>query len=478
MSIRYVSTRDVTKEKTYTASQAILQGIAKDGGLFVPDKMPSVAFDWDVWSKKTYQEVAADILQLFLTDYTKEEIEYCVNAAYDQKFDTSDIAPVKKVGEHYVLELFHGNTIAFKDMALSILPYLLITASKKQQSDKDIVILTATSGDTGKAAMAGFADVPHTKIIVFYPKDGVSQIQERQMITQKGENTTVIAIRGNFDDAQTKVKELFMDDALNQELATFGYQFSSANSINIGRLVPQVAYYVYAYAALIKQKVLVAGEQMNVSVPTGNFGNILAAYFAKQIGVPIKTLVCASNKNNVLVDFFNNGIYDRKRPFFVTTSPSMDILVSSNLERLVYQITSNNAKETKALMQELQEKGEYTIDESMKARLEDFVAGFATEEETATVIQQEFVKNGYVFDPHTAVAVHVYQQYQQQTQDNTPVVIASTASPYKFPRSVMAALQSEIGEDDFELVEELHKTSHVPIPDAVTSVLHAPVRHT
>ncbi|MDO4431927.1 MAG: threonine synthase [Aerococcaceae bacterium] len=473
----YKSTRNF--ENRVTASQAILKGIAEDGGLYVPETMPHLTFDWQLLANQSYQEVALPILQAFLPDFTTEELQECIQGAYDEKFDDAAIAPVVSFDKQLsVLELFHGNTIAFKDMALSILPYLMTTAAKKHGLQEEIVILTATSGDTGKAAMAGFADVSQTRIIVFYPKDGVSQIQERQMVTQTGENTTVIGIDGNFDDAQTMVKNLFADESLKATLKARGFQFSSANSINIGRLVPQVVYYVYAYAQLVKQGRIIAGNKVNFAVPTGNFGNILAGYYAKQLGVPIGRLICASNANNVLVDFFNQGIYDKNRPFFVTTSPSMDILVSSNLERLVYELVGGDTQHTAQLMQLLSQTGSYQVDASLLSPLQQFYANDASEAETAQAIQAVLATYHYVMDPHTAVAFSVYQKYQQQTQDDTPTVILSTASPYKFPRSVVSALET-VSDDvsDIELIERLQIISNIPIPEAVTSVIHAPVRH-
>lgn len=471
----YTSTRD--KQQQLTASQAILQGIAQDGGLFVPNELPKMTFDWQQLSQQSYQQIAELILAKFLTDYTAEEIAYCVKSAYDDKFDTEEIAPIKQVGSQYILELFHGNTIAFKDMALSILPYLMTVAAKKNNLTEKIVILTATSGDTGKAAMAGFADVDNTQIIVFYPKDGVSQIQERQMITQKGNNTHVVAIKGNFDDAQTMVKNLFADQELATLLKSRGYQFSSANSINIGRLVPQIVYYVYTYAQLIKQQAIQIGDKINITVPTGNFGNILAAHYAKQIGVPINKLICASNDNNVLVDFFNKGIYDKQRPFVVTSSPSMDILVSSNLERLVYQLAQEDTQITAHLMQQLADEGHYHISQEMHAALQDYYADFATEAQTAQEIADQLTTHHYLMDPHTAVAANVAKKYQQQTQDVTPMVIVSTASPYKFPRSVVEAVETVNDEHDFELIETIQRLSQVPVPAAVTSIINAEILH-
>ena len=355
MAINYSSTRG--GENNVTASMAILKGLAADGGLFMPDHIPALDCSLEELSHKTYQEVAYAVMKQFLTDFTEEELKTCIERAYDSKFDTEEIAPLVKADGAYYLELFHGSTIAFKDMALSILPHLMTVSAKKNHAENTIVILTATSGDTGKAAMAGFADVEGTRIIVFYPKDGVSRVQELQMLTQKGANTSVVGISGNFDDAQSGVKKIFGDKEFAKELAGRGYQLSSANSINIGRLVPQVVYYVYAYAKLLENGEIENGEKINVTVPTGNFGNILAAYFAKQMGVPIDKLICASNDNKVLYDFFKTGVYDKHRPFILTSSPSMDILISSNLERLIYLSTGCDAEETKKRMEELSKDG-------------------------------------------------------------------------------------------------------------------------
>lgn len=475
MTLVYQSTRD--ENNKVTASQAILQGLATDGGLFTPLTIPQVNLDFDLLKNASYQEVAKLVLSAFLDDFTEEELDYCINNAYDTKFDTTAIAPLVKLGNQYNLELFHGSTIAFKDMALSILPYLLTTSAKKQGVDNKIVILTATSGDTGKAAMAGFADVPGTEIIVFYPKDGVSKIQELQMTTQTGDNTHVIAIDGNFDDAQTDVKRMFNDEDLRARLLEKKTQFSSANSMNIGRLVPQVVYYVYAYAQMVKAGHIKNGDKVNFTVPTGNFGNILAAYYAKQIGVPVNKLICASNENNVLTDFFATGTYDKKRDFKVTTSPSMDILVSSNLERLIFHLLGNSAASTKELMENLSTKGQYTLVDANQDILALFAAGFASEEETAAEIKRVYDECQYIDDPHTAVASAVYQVYAEKSGDQTPTVIASTASPYKFPRVTVAAVTGQDSDDDFKAVEELHKLSGVAIPVAVDGLETAEVRH-
>ena len=474
MSIMYKSTRSNSDKVT---SQAILKGLADDGGLFVPDSIPALEVPLEKLADMTYQETAYEVMKLFLSDFTEEELKHCINGAYDDKFDTKEIAPLVKKDGAYYLELFHGKTIAFKDMALSILPYLMTTAAKKNGVKNEIVILTATSGDTGKAALAGFADVPGTSIIVFYPKNGVSPIQEKQMLTQKGENTNVVGIIGNFDDAQTGVKEMFHSKDLAERMNAKGYQFSSANSINIGRLVPQIDYYVYAYGQLLKQGEISCGEKMNVVVPTGNFGNILAAFYAKNMGLPIETLYCASNENKVLFDFFQSGTYDRKREFILTSSPSMDILISSNLERLIYRITGEDAAQTKVFMDALSSNGEYTITKEMMEKLSCFVGGYASEAETAANIKKVFDKAGYIMDTHTSVASCVY--YDKAKDAGLKTVIASTASPYKFTRSVMDAIDKEKYDSmtDFELVDELNALSGVKIPEAIEEIRTAPIRH-
>ena len=476
MQVLYKSTRG--KEQAVTASMAILKGLSEDGGLFVPERIPQLDVPMDKLAQMTYQETAYEVMSRFLTDFTEEELKNCISKAYDSKFDTEKIAPLHEACGAYFLELFHGATIAFKDMALSILPHLMTTAAKKNHVKNEIVILAATSGDTGKAAMAGFADVPGTKIIVFYPKHGVSPIQEKQMVTQKGANTYVVGITGNFDDAQTAVKKMFNDHEMAAELDQAGFQFSSANSINIGRLVPQIVYYVYAYATLVRDGKIKDGQEINVVVPTGNFGNILAAYYAKQMGLPIHKLICASNENRVLYDFFRTGTYDRKRDFILTTSPSMDILISSNLERLIYRLTGENAEKCAELMKSLSEGGEYTITEEMKAQLGDFYGNFCSEEETANTISEIYKDSNYVIDTHTAVAAGVYKKYVSETDDHLPTVIASTASPYKFTRSVMDALGEDHKDlDDFGLVDALSALSKVPVPRAVEEIRTAPVLH-
>ena len=477
MELMYSSTRN--SEKKITASQAILKGLADDGGLFVPESIPTLDVSLEELAKMSYQETAYAVMKKFFTDFTEEELKNCINKAYDSKFDTTEIAPLVSADGAYYLELFHGSTIAFKDMALSILPHLLITAARKNNVKNDIVILTATSGDTGKAALAGFADVEGTKIIVFYPKNGVSPIQEKQMVTQKGKNTFVVGINGNFDQAQTGVKQMFGDKALAAEMNAAGYQFSSANSINIGRLVPQVVYYVYAYAKMYANGAIAKDEKINVVVPTGNFGNILAAFYAKNMGLPIGKLICASNENKVLYDFFSTGTYDKNREFILTSSPSMDILISSNLERLIYNIAGNDAAKNAELMKQLQTTGKYDITADMKNKLDDFYGNYTSEQETAEVIKALYEKTGYIIDTHTAVAAGVYGKYKAQTGDNdTKTVIASTASPFKFTRSVMNAIDSKYDSmEDFELVDELSKLGNVKVPQAIEEIRTAPVLH-
>ncbi|WP_343210604.1 threonine synthase [Anaerolentibacter hominis] len=476
MNLLYHSTRN--NNTTVTASQAILKGLADDGGLFVPETIPALDVSLEKLAEMNYKEIAYEVMKLYLTDFTEEELKACIEKAYDSKFDTAEIAPLTEADGAYYLELYHGATIAFKDMALSILPHLLTVSARKNQVKNDIVILTATSGDTGKAALAGFADVEGTKIIVFYPKHGVSPVQEKQMVTQKGENTFVVGITGNFDDAQSGVKAMFGNKELAARMESAGYQFSSANSINIGRLVPQVVYYVYAYAQMVKRGEIKAGEAINVTVPTGNFGNILAAYFAKLMGLPIDKLICASNVNKVLFDFFETGVYDRNREFVLTSSPSMDILISSNLERLIYMIAGRDAEKNSELMKELGSTGVYRITSGMREALKDFVGGYSDEEETAAAIRRVFEGSHYVIDTHTAVASDVYHRYKESAGDTRKTVIASTASPYKFARSVMKAIDPEYDSmTDFQLIDKLCEMSGVKIPPAIEEIRTAPVLH-
>ena len=467
MKITYHSTRN--KDITATASEAILNGIAPDGGLYVPDEIPKLKVSFEALARMDYAHVAYEVMKLFFTDFTEEELMACIKGAYNtDKFDTEEITKLVEADGAYYLELFHGRTIAFKDMALSILPYLMTTSAKKCGAKEEIVILTATSGDTGKAALAGFADVPGTSIVVFYPKHGVSRVQEKQMVTQKGKNVNVIGIEGNFDDAQSAVKAIFTDKKLAEKMKAKGYRFSSANSINIGRLIPQVAYYVYAFSRLYP-------KQINFVVPTGNFGNILAAYYAYKMGVPVNKLICASNRNKVLTDFFETGVYDKNREFYLTSSPSMDILISSNLERLIYEIAGDK---TAAFMKDLKEKGKYKLTKEMKEKLGLFIGGYAEDAEMSQAIADLYKKEGYIIDTHTAVAAAVYNKYKAKTGDDTCTVIASTASPYKFSRAVLNSISPEYDKkDDFELFDELHKLSGVEIPEAIRDIISTPVLH-
>lgn len=476
MNLMYHSTRNSNLKAT--ASQAILQGLASDGGLYVPEAIPQLTIPIAELARMNYLELAYEVLRLYLTDYSEEEIKDCISRAYDDKFDSPDIAPLKKVGGLHYLELFHGATIAFKDMALSILPHLLTTASRKNNISDEIVILTATSGDTGKAALAGFADVEGTKIIVFYPKDGVSSVQEKQMVTQKGDNTYVIGIRGNFDDAQTGVKKIFGDRDLEKRMSEAGYRFSSANSINIGRLLPQIIYYIYSYVELYRRNEILAEEKINFVVPTGNFGNILAAYYAKQMGLPIEKLICASNDNKVLYDFFQTGVYDRNREFILTISPSMDILVSSNLERLIYHIAGEDSDKTMELMTALSMSGRYEITTDMRKKLDTFVGGYATVDETMAVIHKVYTETGYIMDTHTAVAVSVYAKYLERENDSAKTIIVSTASPYKFAESVLGAVGiKDVPEDDYEQAIILREISGTQIPGAMEEIHLAHIKH-
>ncbi len=474
--IYYKSTRG--SGEGIEASKAILRGIAEDGGLFVPSEIPKIDKELSVLAEMDYKELAYYVMSKFFTDFTEEELKQCIDKAYDDKFDTKEIAPLKKVGDVFFLELYHGPTLAFKDMALSILPYLLTTSAKKQKLDKEIVILTATSGDTGKAALEGFTNIEGVKIIVFFPQEGVSEIQKMQMITHKGNNTYVVAIKGNFDDAQSGVKKIFTDKEFSKVLEENNYMFSSANSINIGRLVPQIVYYFKAYLNLYKNGDIRDGEKINVTVPTGNFGNILAAYYAKEMGIPINKLICASNKNNVLYDFMDKGVYDKNREFFTTISPSMDILISSNLERLLHLLSEKDSSKVKELMNELQTKGIYEIDDNMKNALKDFYGNFASEEDTKDAIEQVHKQYDYLIDTHTAVAYSVNEKYKEEFNDSTKAIIASTASPYKFPYSVMNSIDSKYSDfDDFKLVKEMSELIKEEEPTAIKDIQKREVLH-
>lgn len=473
--MKYKSTRGDRKE--LTGAQAVIKGLADDKGLFVPVNMPKLPFEIEDMIGKSYQEVAKAVIGTFFDDYSEEEMDHCIYGAYDEKFGTAEIAPIVKAGDGWFLELYHGKTAAFKDMALSILPYLLTTAMKKEKEDKKICILTATSGDTGKAALEGFADVEGTEIVVFYPEDGVSQVQKQQMVTQEGDNTHVFAIRGNFDDAQTGVKKIFNDDDFAAKLSEYGIKLSSANSINIGRLVPQVAYYVYSYIKMVEAGAIENGDPMNIVVPTGNFGNILAGYYAKLMGVPIGRFICASNENKVLTDFINTGKYSIDREFYLTNSPSMDILISSNLERLLYQLSGGDGHQVAALMESLEKNKEYTVSDKIREGMGEFYGGFATVPETMETIGRMYKEHGYLVDTHTAVAYKVYEDYRRATGDETPAIIVSTASPYKFAESVAKAIGLGEEKDGFAYVRALEKATGVTVPKGLQNLDEKPVRH-
>ena len=474
----YKSTRD--SSVNVTSAQAIAQGISVDGGLFVPSEIPSISMeDIKKLGGMDYRERAKFVFSKFLTDYTQAEIAYCVDGAYNTKnFDSDNIAELAHLFDGtYMLELWHGPTCAFKDMALQILPYLLTTATKKINLDKKVVILVATSGDTGKAALEGFKDVEGTSILVFYPDNGVSAMQKKQMTTQEGSNVGVCAIKGNFDDAQNGVKAIFTNDEIKNKLADNGFMFSSANSINWGRLSPQIVYYVSVYAQLLADGQINEGEKINIVVPTGNFGNILAAYYAKHMGIPVNKLICASNANNVLTDFLTTGIYDRNRQFHATISPSMDILISSNLERLLYLLCGENDAQIREWFGALAQTGRYEVSEDVKKALfDEFYAGCCNDEETKATIKEYYEKFSYTCDTHTAVAVKVYEDYVKATGDKTKTVIASTASPYKFSGSVLSAIGMDTGKDEFELVEQLAECSKLPVPDSLAALKTKKVR--
>lgn len=479
--MRYISTRD--NQKSVTAAQAILQGISTDGGLFVPEKMPQIDLAWLAsLCDKSYNQRAVEVLKLFLTDYSEEQIVSCVNNAYTtEKFDAADMVELAKVSDsEYLLELWRGPTCAFKDMALQLLPQLLTTAVKITGSSDEIVILVATSGDTGKAALEGFKDVPGTRMLVFYPVDGVSPMQKRQMCTQEGSNVKVCAIKGNFDDAQTGVKTIFGDEALKAQMAANGKKFSSANSINWGRLVPQVIYYVSSYCQLMADGEIKPGEKVNVCVPTGNFGNILAAYYAKCMGVPFNKFICASNRNHVLTDFLRTGVYDRNRDFHATISPSMDILISSNLERLLHKLCCEDDAQVRAWFDALKTEGRYEVSDAVKEKLhEEFYGGFCDDAQTKATIHEVFADCSYLCDTHTAVAVKVYRDYKAETGDNTKTIIASTASPYKFANDVLAAVNENlVTADEYENLAVLSDASGVKIPKQLASLKEKPVLHT
>ena len=477
--MRYISTRDNVIQ--YSAAQAITQGLAKDGGLLTPffiPKLPSKALE-DI-KDMAYQQRAVYIMKQYLEEFSVKELTDFANAAYGpDKFDSPAVAPVRTVDEvTHCLELWHGPTCAFKDMALQMLPHLLSASLVKTEEEKTACILVATSGDTGKGALEGFKNVPRTKILVFYPKDGVSEVQELQMVTQEGGNVGVSAVVGNFDDAQTGVKKLFSDETVRQELARRGYFFSSANSINWGRVLPQIVYYISAYCDLLRDEKIAPGQTVNVCVPTGNFGNILAAYYAKEMGLPINQLICASNSNNVLTDFLREGVYDRNRQFYNTMSPSMDILISSNLERLLLALTQDPA-EVREYMTQLAETGRYKVSGRIQDRLQKRFKGyFCDDRETQRVIRTMFERHGYLIDTHTAVAFSALEQYRRETGDDTPAIVASTASPFKFCSSVLEALGETGIASGLDALDQLTAKTGQPAPAPLAGLRDKAVRFT
>ena len=464
-----------------SSAEAITQGISADGGLFVPESVPQLTLDEiKAVGEMKYADRAFFVFSKYLTDFTDAEIHYCTDNAYSTKnFETENIAEIAHLFDGtYMLELWHGPTCAFKDMALQILPYFLTTSAKKINLNKKIVILVATSGDTGKAALEGFKDVEGTSILVFYPEDGVSPMQKRQMKTQEGSNVGVCALKGNFDDCQNGVKAIFTDNEVKEKLSQNGLMFSSANSINWGRLVPQIVYYISAYAELVKDGEIELGEKINIVVPTGNFGNILAAYYAKHMGIPVNKLICASNINNVLTDFINTGIYDRNRKFYATVSPSMDILISSNLERLLYILTDKNDELIREWFGKLSSEGRYEVNADVKKKLkEEFRAGFCDDAQTKSTIHDIYEQYSYTCDTHTAVAVKVYRDYKAETNDPTKTVIASTASPYKFSKAVLEAIQKKQSDiSEYDMIDKLAELSNMPVPSALADLKTKPER--
>lgn len=476
--MNYQSTRD--NAISISSGEAIKTGLSHEGGLFVPETIPTITPEELVsLGAVGYRERAFFVLKRFLTDFSDEELRNCIDGAYGNgTFENDLVAPLKKLDDHtHILELWHGPTCAFKDVALQILPHFLTTALRKTKEEKEAVILVATSGDTGKAALEGFCDVDGTSIIVFFPKDGVSQIQRLQMVTQRGENVLVSGVNGNFDDAQSGVKRIFTDKALAEGLEKKGYFLSSANSINWGRLVPQIVYYVSAYCDLLNQGEIKVGEPINVVVPTGNFGNILAAYYAREMGVPIQKLICASNRNRVLTDFIETGVYQKNRPFYLTTSPSMDILISSNLERLLYLLSDRDDAKTRDYMTQLNTTGTYTVDKELLEKIQGlFYAGSCDDTAAAKEIRQTFEENHYLCDPHTAVGKRIYREYAEKTGDATPTVIASTASPFKFAGSVLDALGSAKEAEEFAQLKQLSQISGMKIPASLVELQELAVR--
>lgn len=473
--MKYISTRG--RAQACSVTHAVLQGIAGDGGLYVPEEFPAMDFDWETLAECSYEQVALRVLAPFMPEFEPEELASCLRGAYGGTFEHPQVASLVRAGDVHFLELFHGRTAAFKDMALSLLPYLLTASIRKENEQKKIAIFAATSGDTGIAALKGFEDVPGTEIFVFFPEHGVSAVQKQQMRTAGGSNTHVFGIEGNFDDAQRGVKQMLNDARFNEQAGDAGYRLTAANSINIGRLLPQIVYYVWAYALLVKSGAVRAGEPMNIAVPSGNFGNILAGYYAEQIGVPIKNKICASNKNRVLADFFATGTYDARRPLYVTNAPSMDILVSSNLERLLFLASGGDGAKVAGWMDALSSEGRYEVDDAARQRLHSFSGGFAEECAIEAAIGSVFAEHGYVMDTHTSAAYNVYREYAQRTGDDTPTVITATASPYKFAESVGRALGLAEANDAFDALDALAAKSGSPVPDGLKGLRERPVRH-
>lgn len=473
--MKYNSTRGGSLGRT--AAQAIIKGIAEDKGLFVPESFPQLSSDWDSLAKMDYMSVAKLVLQPYLSEFEAADLDYCVSGAYTGTFQSPDIAPLVSASGVHFLELFHGRTAAFKDMALSLLPYLLTTSIKKEKEDKKIAILAATSGDTGIAAIRGFENVPGTEIIVFFPEEGVSAVQKQQMKTADGENVHVAGIAGNFDQAQTGVKNILNDSDFAAEALARGYKLTAANSINIGRLLPQIVYYVWAYARLVAAGAVKSGEAVNLVVPSGNFGNLLSAYYAKRMGVPVHKFICASNKNNVLTDFLKTGIYDAERELYCTNAPSMDIIISSNLERLLYHASGEDGATIASLMKDLEEKKRYVVNDKIRESLKDYYGGFATEEEIEETIAKVYRGDHYLMDTHTAAGYKVYLDYVRETGDNTPTIIAATASAYKFAASVNKAIGLTKDENDFEAILRLEKATDIPIPNALKGIEKRTIKH-
>ena len=458
---------------------AIIKGIASDRGLYVPEDFPKLSKSWEELSVLSYKEMAQEVLAPYLPEFSEEELKACISGAYDGKFSAEEIVPVKAAGGAWFIELYHGPTAAFKDMALQLMPWLLTKSVEKQHEDKTVVILVSTSGDTGMAALKGFENVPGTQIVVFFPDGAVSPVQEQQMRTASGNNAHVFSILGNFDDAQTTQKQILSDPDLAEKMAEKGYTFSAANSMNVGRLIPQIVYYVWGYAQLVAKGAVKPGDPVNICVPSGNFGNILSAYYAMRMGVPVKRLICASNKNKVLTDFINTGTYDANREFYVTNSPSMDILISSNLERLLYHLAGNDAEEVRSLMGQLTEKGRYTVGAKVRDGLDAlFSAGYADEDEICAAIGDLYNSEGYLMDTHTAVGYKVWKDYSVNEEDQTPTLIASTASPYKFAATIADSIGIGQGEDQFDTIDRLMIATGYPVPEGLKNLRERKIIHT